>query len=179
MCTGSGCIAWSVALNLKGTEVFGVDISDMALDTARGQFSATAPSFSTRENPEFFKADVLKTDADDCPVIPESIAKEAPFDMILSNPPYIMEREKPSMRPNVLNYEPSLALFVPDDDPLVFYRACARWAKALLSQGGCAIFEINESLGAQTAELMQCYGFREISVLKDDFGKDRFVSLVR
>ena len=116
---------------------------------------------------------------DDCPVIPESIAKEAPFDMILSNPPYIMEREKLSMRPNVLNYEPSLALFVPDDDPLVFYRACARWAKALLSQGGCAIFEINESLGAQTAELMQCYGFREISVLKDDFGKDRFVSLVR
>ena len=116
---------------------------------------------------------------DDCPVIPESIAKEAPFDMILSNPPYIMEREKLSMRPNVLNYEPSLALFVPDDDPLVFYRACARWAKALLSQGGCAIFETNESLGAQTADLMQSYGFREISVLKDDFGKDRFVSLVR
>lgn len=179
MCTGSGCIAWSVAFNLKGTEVFGVDISDMALETARGQFSTTVPSSSTRGNPEFFKADVLKTDADDCPVIPESIAKEAPFDMILSNPPYIMESEKPSMRPNVLNYEPSLALFVPDDDPLVFYRACARWAKALLSQGGCAIFEINESLGAQTAELMQCYGFKEISVLKDDFGKDRFVSLVR
>ena len=95
--------------------------------------------------------------------------------MILSNPPYIMEREKAEMRKNVLDYEPSLALFVPDDDPLVFYRAIAHWTKRFLSPSGCGIVEINETLGEETAELFRASGFPSVSVLLDFFNKNRFI----
>ena len=105
LCTGSGCIAWSMALELPGSEVTAVDISDGALAVASGQkFECDAP-------PKFIKADVLAG----------SVEGLGAFDMILSNPPYVMDSEKQAMRTNVLEHEPHLALFVPDDDPLVFY----------------------------------------------------------
>jgi release factor glutamine methyltransferase len=99
--------------------------------------------------------------------------------MILSNPPYVMNKEKSLMRANVLEHEPHLALFVSDDDPLVFYRAVARWASALLSPDGTGLVEINEALGPETAQVYLDAGFRSTEVLQDFSGRDRFVSFRR
>lgn len=159
LCTGSGCIAWSLALEVPFAEVVGVDISEDALAVASSQFEAP--------NIRFVKADVL-----DMP----SAAEWGAFDMILGNPPYIMESERAQMRRNVLDYEPGLALFVPDADPLLFYRAIAGWASRLLAPGGKAMVEINESLGKATAELFSAAGMQKVRIVKDFFSKDRFVS---
>lgn len=161
--TGSGCLAWTVALEVSDAVVKGVDISREALETADGQFGKG-------NRPEFIQADILGD-------IPQPLLAEAPFDMILANPPYIMEKEKSMMRPNVLEYEPGLALFVADDNALIHYDAAARWAKRLLAPGAPAIMEINENLGPQTAELMRSCGFRDVSLIKDCFGRERFVHL--
>ena len=158
LCTGSGCIAWSIALELPGTVVTGVDISDEALETARGQFSSPGP--------EFLKADVLR--------LPDSFPG-APFDMLTANPPYIRESEKSQMHTNVLGHEPALALFVPDSDPLLFYRAVAAWAVRFLAAGGSGIVEINEALGEETAAVFAAAGLRNVEVLKDFRGAQRFV----
>lgn len=157
LCTGSGCIAWSVALALPEARVVGVDISEAALSVARGQGLSAAPVF--------VRADVLDP-AQDFPY--------GPFDLILSNPPYVMDREKAQMRPNVLEHEPALALFVPDADPLLFYRAIAAWSQRFLVSGGHGITEINESLGPQTVSVFRLAGFRA-ELLPDLFGRDRFV----
>ena len=98
------------------------------------------------------------------------------FDIILSNPPYILASQKKDMRRNVLEHEPHLALFVPDDDPLLFYRAIARWSKALLSEKGVGIVEINEDLGPQTRQVFLDSGFDNAALLKDFSGKHRFIS---
>ena len=164
LCTGSGCIAWAVALSVPGVKVTGVDISEEALDVARSQDFSSELKKTGALAPSFIRADVLS----DIPDLGE-------FDLVLSNPPYIMEKEKALMRPNVLEHEPSLALFVPDDDPLLFYRGIALWSTALLSQGGMGLSEINESLGHETAEVFSAEGFTEVSVAKDYFGKNRFV----
>lgn len=158
LCTGSGCIAWSVSLDFPADEVVGVDISDTALAVAGAQFPGPGP--------RFIKADVLSRD------FPDGIG---PFDVIASNPPYVMEKEKGSMRVNVLGYEPAIALFVPDDDPLVFYRAIADKASGLLKPGGMGIVEINEALGPEVAELFSCAGYEKTEILRDLFSKDRFV----
>ena len=97
------------------------------------------------------------------------------FDLILSNPPYIMESEKSVLRPNVLEYEPASALFVPDDDPLKFYRAIAAWSKRLLAPEGKCLTEINEMLGAQTELLFRKEGFSTTEVIKDFYDKNRFI----
>ena len=163
LCTGSGCISWSMALELPGTEVTAVDISDGALAVASGQkFECDVP-------PKFIKADVLAG-----PV--EGLGS---FDMILSNPPYVMDSEKALMRKNVLDHEPWLALFVSDDDPLVFYRAVSEWAMALLKPSGYAVVEINEALGEQTADIYRNAGFKDVHIIKDLNDKDRFVSFRR
>ena len=163
LCTGSGCIAWSMALELPGSEVAAVDISDGALAVASGQkFECDAP-------PKFIKADVLAG-----PV--EGLGT---FDMILSNPPYVMDSEKALMRRNVLDHEPWLALFVSDDDPLVFYRAVAAWAKQLLKSDGLCLVEINESLGRQTAKVFEDTGFRDVEVLQDLNSRDRFIRAIQ
>lgn len=159
LCTGSGCIAWSVALEVPYAELVGVDISDAALEVARSQFDSPGVSF--------IKADVLDASADFGP---------GSFDMILSNPPYIMESEKALMRSNVLDHEPEIALFVPDSDPLVFYRAVAGAASRLLVPGGSGIVEINEQLGSATADVFKAAGLQKVEIMKDFFGKDRFVS---
>ena len=168
MCTGSGCIAWTMALECPGAEVVAVDISDDALAVASSQDFAEEMQRTGACAPTFLKADVL---AD----VPSGEAFSRGFDMILSNPPYVMNKEKALMRTNVLEHEPHLALFVSDDDPLIFYRAVARWASALLSPGGIGLVEINEALGSETAQVYLDAGFRSAEVLQDLSGRDRFV----
>lgn len=164
LCTGSGCIAWSLAMEVPGTSVVGVDISQDALQVAQNQdFTMGAGA----QAPVFVHADILA---------PAQPFPFGPFDLIVSNPPYIMEREKARMRPNVLDFEPSLALFVPDSDPLLFYRAVAAWSSRLLTPGGTGLVEINETLGGDTAELFASAGFSDVRQMKDFFDKDRFVS---
>lgn len=169
LCTGSGCIAWTMALELPGSRVFAADISEAALEVASSQGLSEAV-------PEFFKADVLREDlgrqiADAGAGAPEK------FDIILSNPPYVRESEKALMRHNVLDWEPSLALFVPDSDPLKFYRALSRHASALLSDNGFGIVEINEAFGEETAELFTCAGFR-CNIIHDLSGRPRHIKFV-
>ena len=166
LCTGSGNIAWSVALGVPGSRVVGVDMSEKALEVARSQnFSAELKSTGALA-PTFVAADVLDT---------EQEFNYGSFDLILSNPPYIMEKEKPQLRRNVLGYEPSEALFVPDDDPLLFYRAIARWSERFLSPEGKALTEINEVLGKETADLFRSSGFQEVNLVTDFYDKNRFV----
>ena len=158
LCTGSGCIAWTVALASPEAEVIGVDISDGALKVASSQ---PLPA-----SPVFLKADVLDVDQP---------FEHGQFDLILSNPPYIKDCEKTLMRTNVLDFEPATALFVPDADPLVFYRAIALWSLKYMLPSGVGLTEINETLGPETAQIFMDAGFGNVEVVKDIFGKDRFV----
>ena len=161
LCTGSGCIAWTMMLDIPGAKVTGVDISAEALEVAKSQPLGGRKS----PVPAFVQGDVLSGDG-----IPEG-----PFDMILSNPPYVRESEKVSMRKNVLNYEPELALFVPDHDPLVFYKAIASHVKRLLAPDGFALVEINEALGPETEQVFREAGFGGVEVLRDFSDRNRFV----
>lgn len=162
LCTGSGCIAWSVAFGAPGAEVTAVDISPEALGLAETQFSVLPAEVTA---PVFVRSDVLAT----CPEI------DGTFDLLVSNPPYVMEKEKSLMRRNVLDYEPGLALFVPDDDPLLFYRAMATAATRLLAPTGVGIVEINEALGPETEGIFRSAGYSETEIIRDFFAKDRFV----
>ncbi|MCQ2182675.1 MAG: peptide chain release factor N(5)-glutamine methyltransferase [Bacteroidales bacterium] len=160
LCTGSGCIAWSMLKELPGCEVVAVDVSEAALSVASSQFCGDSPVFVCH--------DILKGDKD---------FGHGLFDIILSNPPYILNKEKRSMRRNVLDYEPSLALFVPDDDALVFYKAIAGWLDGHLKPGGTCVVEINESLGRETADVFVAAGYKDTSIVKDYFGKERFLRI--
>lgn len=166
LCTGSGCIAWSVALEVPGVQVVGVDISEGALNVAQGQDFTAELKNTGALPPVFVKADVLDT-AQEFPY--------GPFDLILSNPPYIMEKEKALMRCNVLDYEPEQALFVPDENPLLFYRAIAAWSQRFFSAEGTGISEINEELGADTQAVFTSAGFQDVEQVKDFFDKTRFI----
>lgn len=159
LCTGSGCIAWSIKKERPSAQVTAVDISPEALATARGQFPGD-------DAPVFLQADVLDTQA------PFPYGE---FDLIVSNPPYVTESEKALMRRNVLDYEPPLALFVSDEDPLVFYRAIALWAQRMLKAGGTGIVEINESLPVPTMRIFIDAGFTNVEILSDFRGKKRFI----
>ena len=168
LCTGSGCIAWSIALEIRDAEVTGVDLSETALAYARNQFGGSPSSSAglTGGSPTFLQADVLDT---------EQAFEGGPFDLIVSNPPYVLERERAQMRTNVLDWEPALALFVPDEDPLLFYRAVARWSQRFLRPGGVGIVEINEALGPETADVFREAGFKNVQNLPDFYKKVRFV----
>ena len=167
LCTGSGCIAWTLSKELPGSEVLGVDISAGALSVAAGQsLEQEAPACV---DPKFIHADVLGE-------IPAGIGE---FDVLVSNPPYVMESEKQLMRRNVLEHEPDLALFVSDEDPLIFYRAVASWASVLLKKGGLCIVEINEALGKETADVFIKAGFHDVKVIQDLNSRDRFVSAIQ
>lgn len=155
ICTGSGCIAWSLAAEFPEAMVYGCDISDAALRYACRQRIKVGGA-----KPIFFTADVLAEP-------PAGLPK---FDLIVSNPPYICEGERSAMRSNVLDFEPAEALFVPDDDPLKFYRALARWADVLLRPDGHVYLEVNERFGLEVAAL-----FPGSRVLQDVSGRDRFV----
>ena len=160
ICTGSGCIAWSVAAELGDRgEVLGCDISTVALEIARGQ--------QIECKVDFFECDILS------PLAEEVIGGEGQFDIIVSNPPYVCECERMLMQRNVLDFEPELALFVPDDDPLRFYRRIAELSGRLLKPGGKLFFEINERFGAETVQMMEEMGYVGCRVVQDIFGKDR------
>lgn len=158
LCTGSGCIAWSLKQELPEARVVGTDVSEAALNVARSQFPGTDL------RPDFICSDIFS-----------SVPNIGSFDLVVSNPPYVMEKEKTLMRPNVLDWEPGLALFVRDDDPLLFYREIARWSRALLRKGGIGFVEINELLGDETSAIFRDEGFSEICVKQDIFGKNRVV----
>lgn len=166
LCTGSGNIAWSLALGVPGARVVGVDISEAALDVARSQNFSADLKASGALAPTFVAADILDT---------EQEFNYGSFDLILSNPPYIMEKERPLLRKNVVDYEPAIALFVPDDNPLLYYRAVARWSERFLSADGKGLTEINEVLPQETVGVFRDSGFGQIDVVKDFFDKNRFV----
>jgi release factor glutamine methyltransferase len=157
--TGSGCIALALKIELKNAEVFGVDISENALEVAR------LNAIKNNLEVDYFQADILRWE--------ESEWKT--FDVIVSNPPYIRESEKQQMHSNVLNFEPENALFVPDGDSLVFYRAIATFAKKHLFESGLLFFEINENLGSEMYEMLIDSGFSEIEIRKDINGKNRMI----
>ena len=165
LCTGSGCIAWTLALEIPGAEVTGIDISDGALTVASGQDFSEELARTSALKPHFVKADVLGKPMSDLGL----------YDIIVSNPPYVMDKEKALMRTNVLDHEPHLALFVSDDDPLIFYRAVARWAGQLLRPGGFGIVEINEALAYETEDVFRSAQFGNVRTIKDLNDKDRFV----
>lgn len=166
LCTGSGCIAWTMALSIPGSRVTAVDISDAALEVAAGQDFASELKSKETFRPEFIKADVLDS---------EQEIELGPFDMVLSNPPYIMESEKEDMRRNVLEYEPESALFVPDDDPLLFYRAIARWSQRFMSPDGVGLSEVNESLARQTETVFKAAGYAHTEIVRDISDKNRYI----
>lgn len=166
LCTGSGCIAWTMALSIPGSRVTAVDISDAALEVAAGQDFASELKSKETFRPEFIKADVLDS---------EQEIELGPFDMVLSNPPYIMESEKEDMRRNVLEYEPESALFVPDDDPLLFYRAIARWSQRFMSPDGVGLSEVNELLARQTETVFKAAGYAHTEIVRDLSDKNRYI----
>ena len=172
LCTGSGCIAWTLSLEMPGSVVQAVDISPGALSVASSQDFEEEVTRAGALKPDFIMADVLKGPH-------EGIFKNAQFDIIVSNPPYVMDSEKVLMRANVLEHEPHLALFVPDTDPLKFYKAVAVWVSALLSPEGFAVVEINEALGKVTADVFVEAGFTDVQIIKDLHEKDRFVRFSR
>ena len=159
LCTGSACIAIALAKQFPKARVYAVDISTKALDLAQKNAERNHVAV------EFVQSDILQ----------ETIALPCPtFDLIISNPPYIQEKERCNMERNVLEYEPSLALFVPDKDPLKFYRAIGLYALQHLTCKGLLILEINEHLGSATCQLLQSIGF--VTQLLQDFrGKDRSI----
>ncbi len=156
--TGSGCIAISLAFNIPDCEVSAFDISSEALDVARKN------AIINNVNVDFFKEDVLN-----CKKLPKK------YDIIVSNPPYIIENEKDKMQSNVLKYEPDIALFVNNDDPLLFYRKIAQLGQKHLISEGSIYFEINEYLGSELLILLKTEGYKEITLQKDIFGKYRMV----
>lgn len=159
--TGSGCIAVTLAKYLPRAEVSAIDISPQALAIAK----RNAEENGVRV--QFSLADILSSDASE--TIPET------YSLIVSNPPYVKESEKKDMEPNVLAYEPHTALFVPDQDPLLFYRAIARFGKKKLQKGGFLYFEINARYGKETVELLEKESYRNIFLIRDLSGKDRII----
>ena len=162
MGTGSGCIAISLACELPNAQVYAYDISENALKVAKEN------AVINNANVVFERVDILKQ----IPNFPNS------FHIIVSNPPYVMNAEKLEMEQNVLDYEPHLALFVEDSDPLIFYKIIAEFASKNLITKGLCIVEINQALGLETAELFWNQGFRFVEVVKDMFGKDRMVKAI-
>lgn len=156
--TGSGCIAISLKLRLGEAYVEAWDISEEALRTAESNAKALKAEVA------FCKMDALRAE--------ESVA---PWDLIVSNPPYICDSERADMDDNVLLHEPHSALFVPDDDPLRFYRAIARYALRSLNNGGSLLFECNTRYAEATGEMMREMGFEDVTVNDDCFGLPRFV----
>jgi release factor glutamine methyltransferase len=156
--TGTGCIAISLAKNLPNAKISALDISEEALKIAE----ANAKLNKVEVN--FFQTDILAA---------ETLPKK--YDVIVSNPPYVRELEKKQMQQNVLKYEPHSALYVKDEDPLLFYRAISRLAKNHLNPGGKLFFEINEYLAYEMTELLKAEGFKNIEIKKDIYGKDRML----
>lgn len=159
--TGSGCIAISLAKNIPNAEVFAIDVSEKAIEIARKNAELNNVEVT------FLLKDILETED-----------LELQFDIIVSNPPYVRNLEKAEINPNVLEHEPHLALFVDDDDALLFYRKITQLAKKSLSPNGQLYFEINQYLGKSTVELIESFGFKNIKLIKDIYGNDRMISAI-
>ena len=155
--TGSECIAISLAKHLPNSNVYALDISEKALDVAK------VNAINNNVNITFIHDDILS--------LKNKI--ETKFDIIVSNPPYVRELEKADMRENVLNWEPHNALFVSDNDPLIFYREILKFAKDYLKENGEIWFEINEFLGKEMTELCCEMGFSKIEIFEDFRGRER------
>ena len=167
LCTGTGCIAWTLALDLPGAEVVATDLSADALALAGEQFKRLSKKVV---RPRFVEADVLDIEGT------AAAAGLSSFDLITANPPYVMTREKVEMRPNVLGWEPHMAIFAPDRDPLAFHKAIALIALKLLAPGGCAIVELNTEIAKETAAVFSAAGFSSVHIVPDWFDRPRFVS---
>lgn len=160
--TGSGCIPISLAHFMRGAELEAWDISDGALDVARRNASQNEVKVLFR------KQNVLE-------VVPSSSC----YDVIVSNPPYITEKEKVDMEANVLDWEPSIALFVPDTDPLLFYRKIAELGLEMLVAGGALYFEINRAYGEMMKTMLEDMGYNNVELRKDMFGNDRMIKAIK
>jgi release factor glutamine methyltransferase len=156
--TGSGCIAITLAADLPKAEVTAWDISGEALQVARE--NAKRLHF----NVIFELADALNTPLD-----------HERWDVIVSNPPYICNKEREAMEQNVLDYEPHTALFVPDDDPLLFYRAIAEYGNKALKSDGWLYFEINPLYAEPLRELLSAMSYQDLEIKNDQYGKQRFI----
>ena len=163
ICTGSGCIAITLGLNIPNSEVTGWDISEDALRIAQG-------------NVEMLKAGNVRIEYQDALMLPK-VAEAA--DIIVSNPPYICEKEKADMEKNVLEHEPSIALFVPDKEPLKFYRAIAEYASSALKSEGALYFEINPIYEKEAREMLEELGFKDIKTKEDAYGKKRMMKAMK
>ena len=161
--TGSGAIAIALARALRFPTVHAFDISEGALEVA----AENAANHKVKV--QFSLCDILATPA---PATPS-------FDIIVSNPPYVTDSERADMEANVLDFEPHTALFVPDADPLLFYRTIAIYASKALVDGGRIYFEINRRFGRETAQLLLLNGFEDAVVIKDMYGNDRFVKAIK
>ncbi len=162
MGTGSGCIAISLAKNLPNAEVVAIDISEEALKVANENALDNEVTIKT------VKKDILQWQDLEVP-------NEQKFDIIVSNPPYVRAKEKLSMHHNVLNNEPKLALFVSDENPLIFYDKISKIARSYLRDGGALYFEINQYLAKETETLLKAHNFSEIELRKDMFGNYRML----
>ena len=159
--TGTGCIPISLAKNLTSLNISAIDISPEALLIAKQN------AILNKVTIEFIELDILNT---------ESLPQE--YDVIISNPPYVRELEKEEIKNNVLENEPHLALFVEDENPLIFYNKIADLAKQQLSKNGMLFFEINQYLGKETVNMLVKKGFKNIQLKKDLFGNDRMIKCV-
>ena len=169
--TGSGCIALSIKQRLPETYVEAWDISTEALSIAADNARSLSLDVVWRQQDALnITPNVLSTTPNDNSVVPDSPL----WDVIVSNPPYICERERTDMARNVLEHEPSTALFVPDTDPLLFYRAITRYAVGSLNEGGRMLFECNTLYAGDTARMMADEGMTATQVYDDCFGKPRF-----
>lgn len=160
--TGSGCIPVTLAERLSEAEVASCDVSAEALKVAAVNVKRYGDKVT------LFQADILQDELPDCQV-----------DVLVSNPPYITDSERKDMEANVLDWEPELALFVPDTDPLRFYRRIARKGLDWLTEGGALYFEINRAYGAETVRMLEECGYRDIVLRKDLSGNDRMIKAVR
>ena len=165
--TGSGCIPISLKANLPEAKVYAVDVSDSALATARKN------AIENDVVVDFLQANILNVGV--LEYFKNSFIADTLFDVIVSNPPYVRHLEKVEIKKNVLDYEPHLALFVEDDDALLFYRVIAKLALQLLKPGGYLFFEINQYLGPETIALLRNLGFHTIELRKDFAGNDRMI----
>jgi release factor glutamine methyltransferase len=160
--TGSGCIPVSVAKAMPNARIKAIDVSEQCLAIARENAFLNEVSIS------FLHADILH----------DTLEFEG-IDIIVSNPPYVLDAERELMHHNVLDYEPHLALFVPDNDPLLFYKAIIEKANRWLNRTGILYFEINEQFGRHVSDYALLYAFTQTIIIKDMFGKDRFVKISR
>ncbi len=155
--TGSGCIAVALAKNMPSARITGTDLSDEILSVARSNAEINGAEVT------FTKVDILQPD----------YSAMGRHSIVVSNPPYVRESEKQFMSMNVLDFEPESALFVPDDDPLLYYRKILESIPDILEAGGSVYFEINEAMGSEVEEMMKNFAFKKISVIRDLNGKNR------